>query len=113
MGIYIRFLANLIRQRRRKISIRRKNFRSAGIFGRFWLDLYDESIKRQDDIYIYIYIPTEPESQSAGMKEDRVKGKKENGFQYPVKGIAKIRILARFTSMVIICEESLVQGRQG
>jgi len=45
------------------------------------------------------------------MKEDRAKGKEENGFQYPVKGIAKIRILARFTSMVIICEESSVQGR--
>jgi len=36
------------------------------------------------------------------------KKKKENGFQYPVKGIAKIRILARFMSMVIICEESSV-----
>lgn len=36
------------------------------------------------------------------------KKKEENGFQYPVKGIAKIRILARFMSMVIICEESSV-----
>jgi len=38
----------------------------------------------------------------------QAKKKEENGFQYPVKGIAKIRILARFMSMVIICEESSV-----
>lgn len=40
-------------------------------------------------------------------RSGRRQGKRneENGFQYPVKGIAKIRILARFTSMVIICED--------
>lgn len=42
------------------------------------------------------------------MEGDGGKRKGENAFQYPVKGIAKIRILARFTSMVIICEESSV-----